>query len=265
MNRRNQQGIGDFIRELHEMMHRRRTVLISLSCVVVFMTTYLLILPAFTLDKEEAAEQGGITVPTVTEETAEADSESKDEVKAELHNDTEPAGESQKADVQDKKEITRKNESVKNGSAKNDSSKTEAESSSDNLRYEGDNVKISIDDSKSVLPADASIKVEEIDKDKKEYAKQYKKLYKDALAAVQDEKGGKEVADFSFAKFYDISILDGKNTVEPDSAVDVKIEFDKELRKELEAKDTGRVRIIHFTEDKNTGEITPEVLKKERC
>ena len=257
MNRRIQQGIGDFIRNLLEMMHRRRTVLISLSCVVVFLTTYLLILPAFTLDKEEATEQGGVSVPTVTEDTTEADIESDDEANAE------PAGEAQKADTQEKNENTKKSESVTNESAKSDSGRTElASSSTDNLLYEGDSVKISIDDTQSVLPADASIKVEEIDKDKKEYAKQYKELYKDALAAVQEDKDGKQVADFSFAKFYDISILDGKATVEPEAAVDVRIEFDKELQKDLAAKDTDRVRIIHFTKDKETGEITPEILDK---
>ena len=108
MNRRIKQGIGDSLRDLLKWINRRRTVLISLSCVVVFVTTYLLILPAFTLDKEEAAEQGGITVPTVTEETAEGDSGSDaDEAKAESHNDAEPAEAAQKAEMQDKQPALR--------------------------------------------------------------------------------------------------------------------------------------------------------------
>ena len=43
----------------------RKKMILALSCLVVFFTTYLLILPAFTLDKEEAAEQGGVDVPGV--------------------------------------------------------------------------------------------------------------------------------------------------------------------------------------------------------
>lgn len=48
----------------------RKTLLMILSCFVVFITTYVLILPAITLDQEEAARQGGIDV--VTEQKAES-------------------------------------------------------------------------------------------------------------------------------------------------------------------------------------------------
>ena len=44
-------------------MHERRKMVLALSCLVVFITTYMLILPAFTLDKDKAVEQGGIDVP----------------------------------------------------------------------------------------------------------------------------------------------------------------------------------------------------------
>ncbi len=257
MNRRIHTGIDTFIKKIADAMHERRTVLLVLSCVVVFMTTYLLILPAFTLEKDEAAKQGGIDVPTATEENVETDSGS-DAEEAVADNNDESAEEEQKVTKQEGNEAPKKNVSAKGES---DDSESGA-STADNLLYEGVNVKISIDDSKSVLPADASIKVEEIDKDKKEYAKQYEELYKDALTAIQDEKDGKRVSNFSFARFYDISILDGKGSVEPNAAVDVKIEFDKELQKELKVENTDRIRIVHFAEDKKTGEITPEVLDK---
>ena len=45
-----------------------KTLVVTLAAIVVFTTTYLLILPAFTLEKDEAIEQGGIDV--VAEETA---------------------------------------------------------------------------------------------------------------------------------------------------------------------------------------------------
>ena len=64
------------IKILSKGMHERRKVLLVLSCLVVFVTTYMLILPAFTLDKEEAAGQGGIDVPG-TELSAETEAASE--------------------------------------------------------------------------------------------------------------------------------------------------------------------------------------------
>ena len=45
----------------------------ALSCIVVFITTYVLILPAITLEQDEAAKQGGIDLPTQTEQTEQAE------------------------------------------------------------------------------------------------------------------------------------------------------------------------------------------------
>ena len=39
-----------------------RSLVITLSAIVVFVTTYLLILPAITLDKDEAIRQGGTDI-----------------------------------------------------------------------------------------------------------------------------------------------------------------------------------------------------------
>ena len=57
-------------------IHERRKLILALSCVVVFVTTYVLILPAFTLDREEALEQGGIDVPA-SEQIVDDDAASK--------------------------------------------------------------------------------------------------------------------------------------------------------------------------------------------
>ena len=48
-----------------DKLSRYRTFVMSLAVIVVFVTTYLLILPAFTLEKEKAAEQGGIDLPGI--------------------------------------------------------------------------------------------------------------------------------------------------------------------------------------------------------
>ena len=71
----------DIISTFNRMMRgakrnrNRRTILLVLACVVVFMTTYLLILPAFTLDADKAAEQGGIDIPEMSAEDASDEAE----------------------------------------------------------------------------------------------------------------------------------------------------------------------------------------------
>ena len=59
--------ISAFIAQLRKKMNLKSLV-ITLAAIVVFTTTYLLILPAFTLDKEEAAE---LVMAEPTSETVE--------------------------------------------------------------------------------------------------------------------------------------------------------------------------------------------------
>ena len=65
-----------FLDALNKKLKQHRLLLMSLSVAVVFVTTYLLILPALTLDEQEAAQQGGIDV---VEETSEASGENLDQ------------------------------------------------------------------------------------------------------------------------------------------------------------------------------------------
>ena len=74
---KNKTNIKQLITTLLNSMKERKKWVLALSCLVVFCTTYLLILPAFTLDKEEASEQGGIDVPGV-EQSADADETTED-------------------------------------------------------------------------------------------------------------------------------------------------------------------------------------------
>ena len=56
---------------------KNKSWLVALSAIVVFCTTYVLILPAITLEQDEAAKQGGIDVPAV-EMDADADQAAAD-------------------------------------------------------------------------------------------------------------------------------------------------------------------------------------------
>ncbi|MBR6732077.1 MAG: fibro-slime domain-containing protein [Bacteroidales bacterium] len=220
-------------------IHERRKVILALSCLVVFFTTYLLILPAFTLDKEEASEQGGIDVPGVEQ------SVDNDEVAEEpaVNEPAKPAPkENKKSGVKKKSaDITLEND-------------------------ESDDFSVAIESKGAVLSEDMSVAVREIDQSDKKQKKEYESLYNDALEAVQkaqEEEGLEKPSDFAFAKFYDISLMDGDTEVEPGSAVDVKISFSEELQKELKVTDPDKLHIVHFAVDKESGEVTPEVLDTE--
>ena len=231
--------LKQLIMTLLDNIHEQRKLILALSCVVVFVTTYVLILPAFTLDKEEAAEQGGIDVPGV-EQSVDADETAEEPIV----NETAKSSSKETA------------KSV----AKNKSADTILENG------ESEEFSVAIESSEDVLTEDMSVAVREIDKSDKKQKKEYESLYNDALEAVQkaqEEEGLEKPSDFAFAKFYDISLMDGDSEVEPESAVDVKISFSEELQKELKVTDSGKVHIVHFAVDKETGEVTPDVLDTE--
>lgn len=80
--------LGELIKILIENMHVWRRLILVLSCVVVFTTTYILILPAFTLEKDKAEDLGGINL---TGMTAEQSDESSDDDSGDVK-DSQPAG-----------------------------------------------------------------------------------------------------------------------------------------------------------------------------
>ena len=77
------------LNEILNKTTRTRKLVTVLMVLVVFVTTYILILPAFTLTQEKAEQQGGIDVPAVeqTADTEEADEHSDVDVKAEETSD----------------------------------------------------------------------------------------------------------------------------------------------------------------------------------
>ncbi len=262
---KNKTNIKQLITTLLNSMKERKKWVLALSCLVVFCTTYLLILPAFTLDKEEASEQGGIDVPGV-EQSADADETTEDLAKVTSEdNEKEESAEASSEDVE-KEEVTKPAAEKPAKASKKETSKSDAKKKSADITLENDesdDFSVAVESKDAVLSEDMSVAVREIDKSDKKQKKEYDSLYNDALEAVQkaqEEEGLEKPSDFAFAKFYDISLMDGKTEVEPDAAVDVKISFNKDLQKELKVADPERVHIVHFAVDKESGEVTPEVL-----
>lgn len=228
--------IGKIVIALLDNIHERRKLVLALSCAVVFITTYILILPAFTLEKDEAAEQGGIDVPAA-EQSADAihDTGANSDESADADSGEVSAGKQESADTGPPVPVT--------------------------LIYdESKDYSVAVEGDDATLSEDMSVDVREIDCGSPKMKKEYDALYFGALEAVQKEEGSEKPSSFAFAKFYDITLLNGKNKVQPGSPVDVKISFSEELQKDLRVKDPDRVHIVHFAVDKETGKAEPEVL-----
>jgi len=327
--------VKQLFQSLNEILNkttRTKKLLTVLMVLVVFVTTYILILPAFTLTKDKAEQQGGIDVPGIemTDDTdaatgkasvIEADSDgraasgdadaysdvaddnsvpndnnsnnasvagvggedtSKDDAaqadSAESTDDTTAP----QTESSDKEEISH----AKADSDARSESTSEAESDtsaaagqpvqtdgSGSLTFEGEGFTIAVDDKKSVLPENTEVVASELVEnpsegtkaERKEAEEAYRKYYELAQQAVNDEagSGGKDSGgrSISFVKFYDISLQSDGEELQPDKPVNVTISYDKDARKDLVVDKKDDVRIVHFAQDEETGEIVPEILE----
>ena len=225
-----------------------RSLVITLSAIVVFVTTYLLILPAITLDKDEAIQQGGIDV--AVEQTVEVE-------------DTDAPEADDAADVSDEtvmKEGLASERAMQGGSAQAGKTtpdtgevkllNTTKELSADVDESAGFSVSAVVDKADKV-PADVSLQATELTKDTKGF--DYDEYYNKALKALK--KDDSSVENIKMIRFYDISLESDTQdeSVEPSDTVSVKIAYEKGIK----VSDAGNIRIVHFGEDKT------EVLSEE--
>lgn len=204
---------------LIEHIKKRRTLIVALSAVIVFATVYALILPAITLDKETAGKQGGIDV--VTEQSADTDAQAQE-------------ADQNKAKKEDQKDAAARGQLLHEG--------------------KGYSLKAAYGE-KAGLPEDTELEVEEVtDKDK-----EYQAWYDETLKALQESKGGSDIAQLTIAKFYDISLTANGDTLAPEAPVDVTITYDKSLK----AKDADQLRIVHFIAKKD-GSHKAEILDSDK-
>ena len=255
------------LNEILNKTTRTKKWVTALMVLVVFVTTYILILPAFTLTQEKAEQQGGIDVPafeTAAEEATTEEAASPDS-KTDAGSEAKAEGKAtSKTKAEDKAEDKAK---VETEVETNTSAAKEA-ALTDSLKFEGDGFTIAVDDKKSVLPENTELvaaelleKPEEGTKaEKKEAEKAYRKYYELAQQAVKEEDGADDTRTISFVKFYDITLQAAGENVQPDKPVNVTISYDKEARKDLVVSKKTDVRVVHFKQDENTDEIIPEIL-----
>lgn len=233
--------LKEFIVKLLDNIHEQRKLILALSCIVVFVTTYVLILPAFTLEKDEAAKQGGITLAT----------------------------EDMSASHEDEGNEVNKIESTSDRADNELDSDTSGE-----LKFKGKDYLITVSYGlEARIPSGAILTAEELKPGTEEYKKHYTKLLqtlKDDTEktkapdedSMPDDPGDNEVKEdlakmgleivsadsdiqIPFVRFFDITILSNGEEIEPSAAVDVSIVYDEPI----EVTDNVEAQVVHFAED----------------
>ena len=274
-----------YLKQMCSRLMKHRSVVMSLAVVVVFVTTYMLILPAITLDQDTAEKTPGIdaqveqvaeeepaaepaaaeeeTVPeeetapeeaeAVEEESAKSEAEEPKEEKSESEEAAEP--EDGKAEAADEDATDAEKETIE-GSGNSDVQKEATL-----LTYEGDDYQVEVDcPAEAGLPSDVQLRVTEIQKDTKDEngdKYEYQEYREKALEAVRDTDGADGKKRVRRVKLYDISFVSNGEEIEPAAPVKVRITYDKALK----ASDKNQVRAVHFDETKE--KMDAEVLDAE--
>jgi len=219
------------INAITENLRNWKGIAVALAAVVVFMTTYLLILPAVTLDEETAEAQGGIQV-SASEETADVQDPAEQDADV-VNAEGADVVEAEVADVIDDGETASEPEK---GKAAKETSISDGGKTYDVTVTYGE---------EAGVPQDASLEVSEITNRSDE--DQYDKL----MSGTEDALGEEVVV--AFARFFDIKIVDGSGEkVEIAAPVDVKIELtDKDGNSEY----SENAQVVHFADGAKKGDV----------
>ena len=267
--------------KMNRRMKRWQRVVSVLSAIVVFATTYALVLPAITLDVEAASTQAGIEIAASENESESggtvydaATDEELEEAEQKLENETEDMSVDEDSSSQSGSEDAELSEDEKDEEPAGNPDVTEEEKEEDNetaadaltleeeseyaatesvdfitedtqLIYESEDYIIYADFGESAkFPIGVELRVKEIteESDPDVYAIYYEK----ALSEMQDKYD--ESTALSFARFYDITFVYDDAEIEPSGNVNMRIEY----KKAVDIKESTTVDTIHF--DKNDDE-----------
>lgn len=256
---------------IQALKSHKKAVFLIIASIVVVITTYSLVLPAFTLEKEKAEQQGGIDTENVSQNLslkadnsenndltgADADSTGFEVKKAAKKEQNSSSDEEAKAE-NDKSEEKASDDKERDPGSSESAAKDEKDddkSSGENLVIECEEkgIKTTLNYSDgSEIPEGTELAVNEITKKDKEY----KRFISEAESAVDEANDSKHQKVISTIKLYDISLSLNGEEIEPEGDVNVSMDFEKGIK----AGKDGDVRIIHFTEDEK-GELKSEILE----
>ena len=229
----------------------KKTYLMVLSCIVVFITTYALILPAVTLDKEEAARQGGIDLPQQSEQVQDEDVQVQDDQMQEdaFAEDSDAKAATPKSDLQSGSVSS----SGKDDEVSMESEDAQASTHVITAKGKDFTIKVSYEDD-ARIPEKAVLEADEISHESDEF-KDYLKQAKDAICDESNQDDAASDIGIEFARFFDIRIMAGGEKIEPAAPVQVSISYEDALNVD----GAQNVCAVHFG-DKGTEVIDTSLV-----
>ncbi|HFI0093745.1 TPA: InlB B-repeat-containing protein [Streptococcus suis] len=238
---------------LRDFRSKYRKVVNLVAMIVVFATTYALILPAITLESDKASQLSGISISETTTET-----QSNEAPPVEVTEATSQAVEESSA-IEQTTTTTVTSSTVT--SSTEASSETETSQPIEDMEEEpqlvtelttltskGNGYELTAEfDASARFPKGVELKVRELDSQSEEYKVHYDKA-KETLRANS----------LSYARFFDIQFLYGGNEVEPAAPVKISIKNDKALQ----LGEDSKLKVVHF-EDANQVEVIKASTKEE--
>ncbi len=226
----------NILKHITEKTKNWKVLVTIMAAIVVFATTYVLILPAVTLDEDTAAAQGGITMSDDKDVAASSD--------AAEPADAEPGdADAADADADMVKPDDAEADAQQDGAVSDDgaaaASKGELTATDEEKTY---NIEVAYG-KKAGIPDNAELVTEEITEEAEGY---------DEYLARAQEAVGKDKT-VAFARFFDITIMSGDEEIQPADNVEVMIEVPENLKKK-------EVSAIHFGEPENEKDEAEDVV-----
>ncbi|MBR3124714.1 MAG: hypothetical protein IKF42_04685, partial [Mogibacterium sp.] len=202
----------------------------------------------------------------VTEEATEAaDAADAAEEVEEAVEEGAPAEEETPASVEETQETPEPTESENQENKTEEAADNEeAEAfTSGKLTFECDEYTVTLEYGKKAgIPEGTVLDVREILKDSedKKERKEYQEYYETSLGQLQSEKGEDAVEELSFARFYDITLINEGKEIEPEDDVTVTFKYKKGSRELVDNNSSDKVSVVHLTESDRTGELEAELI-----
>ena len=232
-----------------------------IAILVVFATTYALILPAITLESDKASQLSGISVSETNSETL--NRETSEEISVAVPESS--SQETEESSVIEQTTTTTVTSSTVASSTVTSSTEASSETETSQpiedmeeepqlvtelttLTSKGNGYELTAEfDASAQFPKGVELSVRELDSQSEEYKSHYDKA-KETLRA----------SSLSYARFFDIQFLYEGNEVEPAAPVKISIKNDKALQ----LGEDSKLKIVHF-EDANQVEVIKASTKEE--
>lgn len=243
---------------LRDFRSKYRKVVNLVAMIVVFATTYALILPAITLESDKASQLSGISI---SETTTEAQSNEAPPVEV-TEATSQAVAESSAIEQTTTTTVTSSTVASSTVTSSTEaSSETETSQPIEDMEEEpqlvtelttltskGNGYELTAEfDASARFPKGVELKVRELNSQSEEYKVHYDKA-KETLRANS----------LSYARFFDIQFLYGGNEVEPAAPVKISIKNDKALQ----LGEDSKLKVVHF-EDTNQVEVIKSSTKEE--